>query len=267
MKRIRKIITIILCITMLLLSVVPSFAAEDKSDDTNYSFLLEQGYPETFLNKLTEDAMQKLVDEIGDGYVTDIKIDKCYLNEGEIVTLNAIDPNTLTIEFLSSYVCNKKTKKINSVVITATWDWIANRPRYRGKDTICVNWNCDVFTFPGGFYAEDLYRSDSSKDWSTFKTYQTPEKSAQGAISYTTDLKALKKYVGGTMILPLEPVENMYKGTAKSTGLNFEYAHPSNAVSKVSVTAGGKFGLSLEFGSGVYNTTRALSFKYSKTSS
>lgn len=233
----KSFFSLVLCISLLVVSVIPAFAAvEEKS---NYNFLLEQGFSESFLNKQTDEYLQKMVDFIGDNEIGDIETTVTRLYDSDIATFGSINSSSLSLEIVSSAICKSGSNKIESILVSVEWEWAANKPAYRGKDAIAINWNSSVFAYANGFYGQDVYKSNAGDDWTIFKEYDTLAKSNQGGIGHWTDLKAVKKYVGGGMLFVLTPTSTMYKGSNYTTTINVEYAHSPVALSGLSISAAG----------------------------
>lgn len=224
MKILKKITTVFISIVMILSTTMPSFAVEEETN--NYEFLLSQGYPAEHLDNLTESTLQKMVEMIGTGYISNIEIEESTLNESTGVTRGAINEGSMTLQITTAAICQHNTDKITRVLVSAAWEWAKNKPIYRGQDAVTINWDNSIFSYNAdSFYAQDFYKSNASDDWSIFKEYTTLATSNQGGIGHWTDLKGLKSYVGGAMLFLLNPNSPMIKGTKYNTTINVEYAH------------------------------------------
>lgn len=260
----KKIFCIILCLIMLFTTSVYSFADTIENDEgkTNYEILLEKGYSESFLNNLTDEYMQRLVAVIGDNKVGSIETTETKFYD-DSVTLDTISAALLTLNITATNVCKLNSTEISSVVVTITWEWAANKPVYRGKDAISVNWDENVFTYTGGFYSQDCYKSNASDEWTLFKEYDSAAEANQGGIGAWTDLKALKKYVGGTMMLVLSPTSTMKEGTANSTGINVNYVHASAPLTGISFGAVG-VSVGISWDRSCDSSSKTYYYRYSK---
>ncbi len=224
MKSLKKFTAIFISIVMILSTSIHSFALEEQA--SNYEFLLSQGYPAEYLDNLTESSLQKMVEIIGTGYIANIEIEESTLNESTGTARGAINEGSMTLQIVTATICQHNTNKITGVLVSAAWDWAKNKPIYRGQDAVTVNWDNSIFSYNSdSFYAQDYYKSDASDNWSIFKEYTTLATSNQGGIGHWTDLKGLKRYVGGAMVFLLNPNSPMINGTTYNTTINVEYAH------------------------------------------
>lgn len=220
----KKLTAIIVSVIIILMTVFPSFAEEKQM--SNYEILLNKGYPAEFLDKLTDEVIQRVVNAIGDGYVADVEINKVTLKESNDKTRGAINENSMDLLISAESIYQSNSNKVTKVVVLATWEWAANKPVYRGQDAVTVNWDNTLFSYDAdSFYAQDLYKSNVNDEWSIFNEYTKLAASNQGGIGHWTDLKGLKKYVGGVMSFFLNPNSPMIKGTTYNTSINLEYAH------------------------------------------
>ncbi len=225
MKKNKRLTAVVISVIMVLLSTIPSAASKEQSD--NYNFLLAQGYSSSFLDNLTEISMEKMVELIGDGYVSDITVEESTFSPSSSQTRGTINEGSLTIETTTSIICHYNTDDITGILVGANWEWDKNKPLYRGEDALVFNWDSDLLKFTDdSFFGVDLYKSNLEDEWSIFREYNVLAEIAQGGIGHTTDLKAFSKYVGGTVLFLLEPRENtMRRGTSHSSEISAQYAH------------------------------------------
>lgn len=263
MKKILMFVaTILLSINMLFLHSMPLFAVEEQM--SNYEFLLNQGYPAEHLDNLTESSLQKMVEIIGDGYISDVEVQETVLNESNGVARASINESSMNLQLVTSAVYEYNTNKINGVLVSATWEWVKNKPAYRGKDGITINWDNNIFSYAeDSFYANDLYKSNVDDDWSVFKEYTKLAIARQGGIGHYANLKALKKYVGGSMLFLLDPCSPMIKGTKYKTTINIEYAHAPVPLTGLSFSAV-SFGVGLSWNIACDTMSDSRTFKFSR---
>ncbi len=234
---------------MLMISTSYVQAAEATNDDTdsmsNYEILLDQGYPQDYLDTLTSGMMQRMVELIGDGYVADVDIQ---------TSSGGDELDNLGVDMLSEYgsisnlsytialatICKKDSKVISSVAVVLTWEWKENKPAYRGKDFISVNWDTNVFCYePDSFGSSDYYKTKATDDWSVSNEYNAPQKLAQGGLGFKTDLKMLKKYVGGGAAFVLSPATKILKNGSNKTTIQTEYVHTKSLITGIDFSISG----------------------------
>ena len=209
-------------------------SAEDNSV-SDYQFLINQGYDEDYLDNLSEGAMQRMVELIGDGYVSDIEVTKTVFSSNNSLTRDNINPDNLILEISTGTICQYGTNIITCILVSVTWEWGRWDPLYRGKDAIAVNWDEDLFIYSeDSFYAEDVYRFFKVNDWTVLNSSDIFSIANQGGIGYYTDLEEWMTYVGGTMIFLLEPTEYMVEGNTYRTSITVEYAHEKSALTGLS---------------------------------
>lgn len=262
MKLRKRIFCFILCVSILVVSVVPSFALTVENNE-NYSFLLAQGFSDSFLKNQTDDYLQRMVDIVGENEVGNIETTVTELHDGDIATMGTINSSSLTLEIVAAEICKKGSTKIETVLVSASWEWAANKPVYRGKDAITINWNHNVFTYADGFYGQDVYKSNAGDDWTIFKEYDTLAQSNQGGIGHWTDLKAFKKYVGGGMLFILNPTSPINKGSKYATSINAQYAHAAVPLNGLSISIVG-YGVGLNWNYSCDTLSATHVFRYSK---
>ena len=223
----KKAISCFLSFCLLFAFSVPVFAQENTASNSIASS--DAGTYEEYYTGFSASARQKIAEMIGSGNVAKVKSSTYYL-PGNSLQRGNISASSLSLTITKSYICPNKGNKITSVLVAISWEWAANKPVYRGKDAISLNWDSTYFIKSSddsgvAFYAQDVYRSNSSDEWTVYKEYNTLAMASQGGLGHYTDLKALKKYVGGAMIILLEPRRSIVKGNGFSSELNVEYVH------------------------------------------
>ena len=262
MKLKKRLFSMILSISVFLLSIVPSFSLNEENS-RDYRFLLKQGFSENFLNNKTDEYLQKMVSIIGDNEIGNIETTVTELYDGGVSTMGAISSSSLTLKIVASEICKKGSNKIETVLVSVSWEWAKNKPVYRGKDAVTVNWDNSVFTYANGFYGQDLYKSNASDDWIVFKEYDTLAQANQGGIGNWTDLKAFQNYVGGGMLFVLTPTSSINKGTNYSTSINVQYAHAAVPLNGLSISiVGVGVGLNWNYSCDTLSATHL--FRYSR---
>lgn len=265
MKSVKKFFCFALCVIILFVSSVTAFAATatDRTHNENYSFLLGQGYDAAFLNSQTDEYLQKMVDVIGDKDVVDITTEIAMMDENDVATRGNIDPSLLKFTIITSQLSSQGSDKIETVLINVSWEWAENKPVYRGKDAIAVNWDTNVLTYSGGFFSQDAYKSNAGDQWSIFKENTAPAEAKQGSLGFWTDLKAFVSYVCGSSLITLAPTSTIYKGSSLGTTINAEYAHATSPLSGLSITVG-PVGVGLSWNNSCDSTSVSNYMRYSK---
>lgn len=233
--KIKKIISLVLCIIVCTIFSVPSFALTEEEKNDNYNILLEKGLSENFLSNVTDEYLQRMTEIIGDNELGCVETSVGNLSDYGLSTFGTISNNSLTVQLEVVEICKKNSNEIDSVLVGASWEWAKNKPFYTGKDAISLNWNSSVVTYAGGFYAQDLYKDNAANDWEIFNEYTNPAEAEQGGIGHWTDLKSFKSYVGGSMLFVLKPVSTIFNGTDNLVTINAVYAHSKSPISGLSI--------------------------------
>lgn len=262
MKKNQKIIAIIMSIIMMFSIAIQSFAVETSTD--YYEILLNYGYPTDYLDKLTPEVMQEMVELIGNNSVSNVEIKEITFNNTNTNARANIDAENLTLQISTTTISPKDTDKISSVMVGVAWEWAKQNPYYRGKDAISVNWDSNIFSFnEGSFYAYDSYKSKEADDWEIFKEYATLSAANQGGIGHWTNLKAFKNFVGGAMIFLLDPTSPMKSGAKYNTTVNVEYAHAKLPLTGLSFSYG-TVGVGVEWENSCSTMAATSTIKFSR---
>lgn len=264
--KLKKICSIVLCIIVLSMFSVPSFAIVEDVGNDNYNILLEKGLSESFLNNKTDDYLQKMVDMIGDDDIGNVETSVGRMSDLGVSTLgSSIPTDQMTFQITTLEIYKSNSDQLGSVLVGVSWEWAKNKPLYTGQDAVSVDWDNTVFTYSSEFFAQDLYKDNASADWTVFKEYSTPAKAAQGGIGHWTNLKSFEKYVGGAMLFVLLPASQMFKGSTKSTVIDANYVHAKSPITNLSISIIGfgiGIGINPEILSSYVSASRTL--EYSK---
>lgn len=265
MKKLKVIITSVLCTIALFLTLPTAFAVNTDSD--NYRFLAENGYEESYLNKLTDSTINKMAEKIKEttdpDYVNDyeyllsVGIPEEFLKELSETSLNKIrDYITNSNGNVSAVNCNTQkaassdalikklllehTNKSTSAVIGETvcvyWEHEINKPIMRDEDFVEAVWNGDVFCYDAdSFYAEDYRRNNPKESWKVSESYCELARASLNSIGHWTQLYTTKKQVGGFMIFKLSPTRPIDAASEydKSVSIDYSYAAETKDFSTV----------------------------------
>ena len=188
----------------------------------------------------------QMYNAIGDNEVVNIEETTFQVNEfGNLIPIalmGTINSSSLTVTISTSEILKKGTREIGACMYTAVWEWAANKPLIKYKDPISVNWDSNVFLM-NSFYSQDTGRNSQSVDCTIVRDYGNPAESAQGGVGFFNNLPLNYTYIGGGLILLLQPTYAMYQGTLQHTQISFNYYHNRNPLG---------FGVSIGYeGSGI----------------
>ena len=257
MKKIKALISTIMCILMVFLSSVVSFAANTES--ANYKFLLEYGYEAGYLDNLTDtmiDKMAETIKKVSDSeFVNDydwllfVGIPEEFINnlaESSLAKIRAAigdnkisgvdystdqetNDNDVIVKKLSFQLVDNTDSTVIGEIICAYWEWKINKPLIREEDYISVEWNKDVLCYESdSFYAEDYRRNNVSDNWSVSDKYTTLASLSLNELGHWTEIYGTKKQVGGFMIFSLSPTEPINSEYSYDRNIDIEYTHETN---------------------------------------
>lgn len=277
MKKTKSILAIAFALIFMSLSVLPSFAVLANSTETPYEHLLKCGYTEEFLNSISEEMLLKIYEATADNVVANVEESVIYLDEEGVPYLSnplgTIDSNSLKIEIKIYELFKKDTNQLGGLLYTAEWEWGKNKPQVRHKDAITVNWDNNVFG-QEIFWAQDTARNSLSEEKIVLQGYDAPQNANQGGIGHSNDISFTYNYnyVGGGMIICLDPSQPMFKSpnankNIYNTKIYFNFVHNRNPLGLgVSITPGG-FGFTIDSGALSDSISKSKGYSFSKTKS
>lgn len=199
-KAIKLLINVQLILCIAIIFSVQGFCAENN----NYEYLLSCGYPEDFISKLTETTIDEIVNLHGDNKVVDIICETEYWPDN---TENA----KVSINSIIAVMQNADGDKVAGESICVYWEWVENKPFVKGEDFISILWNNESLILEDEtFYAEDYWKNNKQDEWNVTDSYRRIASLNMNTLGSYTKLKALKKYVGGSMVFNLmanSPIE------------------------------------------------------------
>ena len=249
-----KSVTVIFFSAIIIFSAFLS-AGATAPEDENRMLLTEYGFPEEYLNTLTDSMLAKMAEQIRETrdpdymgnyeYLLFIGIPDDFLKGLPETTLNKIreyirDNNISAVDYstqkaTSSDAIIKKlslqlTDENDSTVLNETvciyWEHEPNKPINRNEDFLTVSWNKDIFCYDAdSFYAEDYRRNSIEEHWNVSDRYSALSKISLNSIGHWTKLYTTKKQVGGFMIFRLSPAQPIDSGTDYNSELTADYSY------------------------------------------
>ena len=254
MKKIKALISIIMCILIVLLSSVVSFAVDTES--ANYKLLLEHGYEEDYLDNLTDTMIDKMAETIKKAsdpeFVNDyewllsVGIPEEFINnlaESSLARIRATigdnkilgvdysteaetNNNDVIVKKLSFQLIDNADSSVIGEIACVYWEWAINKPLIKEEDYISAEWNKDVFRYdPDSFYAEDYRRNNVGDKWIVSDRYTTLARLSFNGLGHWTKIYGTKKQVGGFMIFSLVPTEPIDSEYSYDRNIYIEYTH------------------------------------------
>ena len=218
----RFIRIVILSMVMLVAMFGFSAGAVDQSD--SYNKLTSMGFPEDFLNCITEEMMKKIILCIDNSEISDIS----YNNDGR--PTNCSDGNNIIIKSVNAVLKDKSNEEITGECVAICWSWQNGKPIAKQQDLLKIRWYNDDFIYDGkSFYAEDYLvrggKINVSNTYNHLADIRIASDLNLSEISYYTDLKCFGEQNSGCAVfnlIPSKPLENKEK---VSNSIAVEYIH------------------------------------------
>lgn len=189
-------------------------------ENDNYDYLLSCGYPEEFLKNITETTMDKIVHLHGDNKIIDV------ICETEYWPDNTAENAKVVINSVIAIMQNPDGDTIAGESICVYWEWVENKPFVKGEDFISVLWNDENLILESDtFYAEDYWKQSKQDEWNVSKYYRRIASLNMNTLGSYTKLKALKKYVGGSMVFNLMANSPIEVNSEYNKYFSVEYQH------------------------------------------
>lgn len=220
-KLLKSVTTLLLALCLMLICLFQSFGISiDKNDDILsktdcFDYLLSHGYPEEFLETVTESTLKNMVSLISNNEISDVIYETKQLPEN----------SNIIIETVCAKMIDMHTGSIVGESVCVHWKWSYRTPIIREEDFISVSWNKEFFVYDAdSFYAEDYYKDNLADSWSVSNSYTKLAHSGLNSLGHWTKLKTNKNVVGGSMmfnLLPNFPVDT----DNYNNNLRVEYTH------------------------------------------
>lgn len=254
MKKIKALISVIICIIIVSLSSVISFAVD--TENANYKLLLEYGYEEDYLDNLTDTMIDKMAETIKKAsdyeFVNDYEwllsngLPEEFINnlaESSLARIRSTigankilgvdysteaetNNNDVIVKKLSLQLVDNADSSVIGEIVCSYWEWTINKPLIREEDYISVKWNKDVFCYDSdSFYAEDYRRNNVGDKWIVSDSYTTLARASIDSLGHWTKNYGTKKQVGGFMIFSLAPTEPIDSAVNYDRNIDIEYTH------------------------------------------
>ena len=221
---VKKTISLILALTMILALSVQSFAVEETASiEEMNTFLIDRGYPEHYLKSLIDIQVERLYDMVvkEDAYFYGIEKGNQIFQEPAESRISAIPESELDFDILLSCTTESinNVQYVSQLIVNVDYEW-TKLPSIRQDDGITVNWDSSYFNFDSRtaeFKAYD-YAKDADGNWLTYKSYSTPVEAELGGLGYITDISYKDIYTGitrpaiglrGSASFKLEPAVTM----------------------------------------------------------
>ena len=193
-KLFKVLITVQLILIISFSCTLQGFCAENN----NYNYLLSCGYPEEFLNNLTETTINKIVELHGDNDVIEV------ICETEYFPDNTEENAKVIMNSVIAVMQTADGDKIAGESICVYWEWVGNKPLVKGEDFISVLWNDESLILEDDtFYAEDYWKNNKQDIWSVSDSHRNIARLNLNTLGHYTDLKEFKNHVGGSMVFNL----------------------------------------------------------------
>lgn len=225
MKKILIVVQVILFIAIT--CSVQGFCLDENSVETtvkdNNEYLLFCGYPEDFIDNLTDTTINEIVLLHGDNKIINVICETEYWPDG------IADNAKVVIKSVIAEMQSPDGEKIAGESICVYWEWVDNKPLVGGEDFVSVLWNRENLILEGdSFYAEDYWKNNAEDEWKVSDYYRRFASCSLNSLGHYTNLKAFKKCAGGSMAFNLLANSPMKVGSDYNQYFLAEYEHHTN---------------------------------------
>lgn len=207
---IKKVISIVMLSVFMLLPMFGfSAAAAEKSD--SYNRLSAMGFPEDYLNCISEEMMYRII-----SYTENYNVSDIIYKDGNEAKYNA-DNEALEAKTVVVSLTDKATGEPAGECVSVYWVWQKGKPFARQKDYVTLTWSNPDYLYDGtSFYAEDYLIKNGNinvpKIYTDLASIQNLGRSYElTGMSYYTDLHHFGGQNGGSAVFRLflsHPYEN-----------------------------------------------------------
>ncbi len=198
-------------------TVIPSFAAEEQT--TSYDYLLSQGYPEDFLNKLTETSLESIVTAIADNVIDNMDYDTKYWCKKS----SSPEDAEVAIYITTAEIKDNQNGNIIGKNVCIFWECLKKTSIIK-EDYFKLMWEQDVFCYePDSFYAEDYFKDNEADNWKVSDSYTVLASAKQNSIGHCSKMKNYKNNAGGFLTFNLLTTAPIEKLSDKDNYLGIEY--------------------------------------------
>lgn len=196
-----SILSLLICFT----ATLPAFANEETD---NYNLLLEQGYPENFLDNLTDSALGNIVSLLPQSATVTVKCETKYWADKSA----AIEDAKIAFKIVTAEIKDEQSGLITGKNVSIFWECLEKTSVFK-EDYFEIIWNNDVFGYePDSFYSEDLFKNTEAEQWQISDSYTALAYADQNSIGHWSEMKNNKTSAGGFMTFNLSttsPIEQI----------------------------------------------------------
>ncbi len=223
MKKLRfKFLTLLSAICLISILCVPTFAA---TESENFSRLLSYGYEEEFLKKISDSALEKIIDLIGNSEVD------CVEQKKDLPYVQKDSASGLVLNMVSARLKDPSNGNITGEAVSCYWEWASKKPLIRDADYISVTWNEEILNYVSdSFYAEDYSKKNPADDWTIDEKLTVLSTALQGELGWHTHPAKTAKNFGGFAAFSLSTKVPKPMSTEYDNVLRVSYTHETTRV-------------------------------------
>ena len=233
----RKFLSLLLVFCISFLTAIPSFATT--TIETQVARLQELGFPQEFLESITDQDIHKLYEKSRSGILQyGGKSTSLLYTDDDISLYGTIPSADMQLDVHYIPYTNSSGEAYTEIIIYVNYRWTTGHPEIRRGDGVAVNWDSSLFytdakTFScsnSARFQNTLINSNSSKVTSAL---------SQGGLGYSVDFPhvnnsgddlVMKYTFSGSASFSLYPTSTMYSGNNRATTVNVEYCHNKTPV-------------------------------------
>ena len=265
MKRIKKLISVLAVVSMLLVSGNLFAGAEEL---TPREYLIQVGgLPADLVNSLREETVANLYEnaygqDVDIAYETSVK-EFPDTADGIVPYGDVIDPSKLRLNIFYINYYDSGTYALNRVYVVADFDWL-KIPAALHTDTIAINWPDKYLAFDSSTFHSYCYGTWVGKPTVTISNSTALRKTAQGGLAYDIfsgsfggSYNHVTEWYGNANF-SLKPTTKIIRNSGVAGSIDMNYMHDGNPFSPFQIGVSIK-GVSINLAEGMFNYPRAIS--------
>lgn len=205
-----------------------SFAYEDDYDytiaRTSRDILSDCGYPDDYLEKISDDAVMKLNAFVYHMDIKEVEKEFFYFPEG-----TTEENAEIRIELYKGKGEDKEGAEM--IIVSAYYEWLKKDFIIRKNDELTLNWPLHDYAYiSDSFYSEDYTKSNLDNEWTLVKEHKAAAHLAQGELSGKVALGKFGKYTSGHLCFLLGQNVSAEEDKDNTLTVKYEYGNLNDEI-------------------------------------
>lgn len=238
--KMRKLFAILLSLCIVFSTAAPVFAQESFDYDEAYEWAIDAGYPEEFLEFISEDpsTLREIYYEFKDADELEVTASHEHMS----VESNSQARGNISSSDLDFWMVASKFSTngyITYVRVHVAYEWIGTAAPWQ-NDAVAINWDAALWEYrqlTSEFTAEI---GGGGINGGSYDIINNPATAVQGGIGWYVPLNIIYEDLYGTGSFKLFPRDSqLLNGTRYSSSINAVYAHEVISLTSLSISASG----------------------------